>query len=122
MASQLSSGVVGSPPLVELVLARLGQGPGAGLCQTLCVTGLGPPIWGDHASHCRGRIPWAQVCVVGPGVARGALSWGKISTSPRLPEAGVHLSATQPLPEPAGTSSRSHEQEAGEWAQLTVPQ
>ena len=116
-----SSGVVGSPPLVVLVLAPLGQGSGASPCQTLCVTGLGPPIWSDHASHGCGYNHWAWVYVVGPGFTQGALSLRKTSTSPRIPEVGVYLSATQPLPEAACTSSRSYEQRLQSGPKLTVP-
>lgn len=44
--------VVSSPPLVVLVLGLLGQGSGAGQCQTFSVTGLALPVRRYHSVHC----------------------------------------------------------------------
>lgn len=44
--------MVGSLPLVVLVLGPLGWGSGTGCYEMFCVTCLGLPIWKYHAVHC----------------------------------------------------------------------
>ena len=102
----LISGVVWSPTLVVLVLAPLRRVFGAGQCQTLCVTGLGLPVWSYHAFH----PLW--LCLLGLGVyGRGqvlykvwlpaALSWGHINKRSKAPWSQCpHVGYSVPFPPP----------------------